>query len=330
MHFRRYLASACLLCSSIVIGPVAFAAPTVWSIASGGNGHAYEVVNSNVYWIAARADAASRAYLGASGYLATITSPAEQNFIISTFFNPNAAYDSTPAYWLGATDDHALYPTASEGNWKWITGEPFVFGAPTGSPPYDSAADFPHPPWHIDNPSNSPKTYGPENVLWLFTGLAGVGLPESPRWTWNDAQAFEQSEPYIVEYTLPVPEPSGMMLGTLAAVSVGCIARAAAVAALCVASVNPSCGTDPVTLAPRPRFPSRSDKRSMRCAAAKSMRDARISPLAAGFVRPTELVEVRALTRATSKPPLAAAIPRRIPHVSRGISLKSLGGGGLS
>lgn len=224
MQIKRSIASACILCASHCTTSQVLAAPTIWSTASGGNGHAYEVVTQNVHWTTARADAESRIHLGATGYLATITSAAEQNFIISTFFDPNAAYDSTTAYWLGATDDAALYPTASEGNWKWITGEPFEFGAPTGSPPFDSDADFPHPPWHTDNPSNSPKSFGPENVLWLFTGLGGVGLPESPRWTWNDAQALEQSVHYIVEYSLPVPEPSGMVLGALGLAALGVIA----------------------------------------------------------------------------------------------------------
>jgi len=63
------------------------------------NGHYYEYVNTGapISWTAARDAAEQRSVLGLRGYLVTITSPEESNFVTRLIEAPNI--------WIGATDD---------------------------------------------------------------------------------------------------------------------------------------------------------------------------------------------------------------------------------
>ena len=72
------------------------------------NGNKYEFYTAKTPWINAQAFAEAK-----GGHLATITSQAEQVFIVS-----NNTYGDM---WLGATDKD------SEGKWKWVTGESFEY-----------------------------------------------------------------------------------------------------------------------------------------------------------------------------------------------------------
>jgi hypothetical protein len=74
-----------------------------------GNGHLYEVVNngSGISWNQAKVAAESRTLNGAQGYLATVTSQEENDYI-------SARLESSG--WMGASD------AETEGDWKWVTG----------------------------------------------------------------------------------------------------------------------------------------------------------------------------------------------------------------
>ncbi|WIF95203.1 InlB B-repeat-containing protein [Caminicella sporogenes] len=73
-----------------------------------GTGHYYEFVNSpGISWTDAKTSAEVRYYDGHQGYLATITSQEENDFITSKCDGSG---------WLGASD------AESEGVWKWVTG----------------------------------------------------------------------------------------------------------------------------------------------------------------------------------------------------------------
>jgi len=75
------------------------------------NGHYYEFLslNRSIPWTEARLIAGGRTYEGRTGYLATITSPEESDFLAKHFGSRGSA-------WIGATDEE------QEGEWKWVTG----------------------------------------------------------------------------------------------------------------------------------------------------------------------------------------------------------------
>ncbi len=78
------------------------------TIAYAGNGHVYEWVPAYaITWNSARIGAAQRYYNGMQGYLVTVTSAAEMNFVSNKLQG---------AGWMGASD------RAYEGEWRWVTG----------------------------------------------------------------------------------------------------------------------------------------------------------------------------------------------------------------
>jgi hypothetical protein len=79
------------------------------------NGHYYQrITNSNLFtWDEANAEA-----INMGGHLATITSAAENTFVVTNGFSGFSAYNGIYGnILLGATDRE------TEGTWKWVTGE---------------------------------------------------------------------------------------------------------------------------------------------------------------------------------------------------------------
>jgi gliding motility-associated-like protein len=73
-----------------------------------GNGHYYEYISSTgITWGNAKTAAEGLRYFGLQGYLVTLTSLDESNFVISKLLGQG---------WLGASDN------ATEGTWKWVSG----------------------------------------------------------------------------------------------------------------------------------------------------------------------------------------------------------------
>jgi hypothetical protein len=80
-----------------------------------GNGHKYEIIDIGATWTKARDECKNK-----GGYLVTITSKEEQEFIVD-LLSKNGKGDS---YWLGGY---------RQGNtWKWVTGEAFTYTNWTG------------------------------------------------------------------------------------------------------------------------------------------------------------------------------------------------------
>jgi hypothetical protein len=104
------------------------------------NQKTYEIIYGSYTWTEARADAEGR-----GGHLATITSEEEFQDICQQL--PD--FDSGMArVWLGGTDE------GSEGNWRWITGEPWGYNR-----------------WTPGNPNNLPWE-GISSQDYLWSGFA--------------------------------------------------------------------------------------------------------------------------------------------------------------
>ena len=165
--------------------------PTPWLVANGGNDHSYEAFHApnGITWGDAQADAVSR-----GGYLATMTSAAENTFVYGLISSDISYWYVTGSEawgpWLGG-----LQPAGSAepaGGWTWVTGEAFSYQN-----------------WAALQPNNNQN----ENRI-QFTGHnAPGGAP-----TWNDLNdsAITYVRAYIVEFNA-VPEPSLLLLGFLAA-----------------------------------------------------------------------------------------------------------------
>ena len=161
-----------------------------WKTKDGGNGHFYEVVSvpGGISW-----DDANAAATAAGGYLATITSQAENNFVFSlinsstywTYFH--STYEGP---WLGGYQYPAT--TTPTANWNWVTGESWGYTNWAAGQPNDNG--------------------GSEDKL-NYYGVTGRTSG------WNDIRSIDplgKPVAYVVEF---VPEPSSLILLSIATAS---------------------------------------------------------------------------------------------------------------
>ncbi|WP_105419992.1 DUF5801 repeats-in-toxin domain-containing protein [Neorhizobium sp. T25_27] len=132
---------------------------TGWSL-NAENGHYYKVVAGNYSWTQAATAAAAD-----GGYLATITSQSEQNFIQSAGTLGTNWYVAQNA-WIGGSD------SATEGTWKWVTGPEsettFWTGASGGTPAgYEN--------WNTGEPNNWGAGEDHAQMIFVAGGLWNDG-----------------------------------------------------------------------------------------------------------------------------------------------------------
>ena len=127
----------------------------------------YQLIQGDFNWFEAKLDAEKR-----GGHLATITSQQEWD-TIRTIVPPSVLEGKT--IWIGGTDSRV------EGQWEWITGEPW--------------GGFVN--WRGGEPNGTAG--GGESDFIEMTPLSG-----SP---WNDAFGSEKRQYYLLEYEFPLPTP---------------------------------------------------------------------------------------------------------------------------
>jgi|WetSurMetagenome_2_1015567.scaffolds.fasta_scaffold72534_4 hypothetical protein len=156
------------------------------------NGHWYSRIDANMSWQEAKENA-----LAFGGYLATISSQTEQDFL---WINLSSAIDDF--IWLGGTDE------VQEGTWKWVTGETFWIGGTNGISVANSYENWARNSGQIAEPDNIgsgqdylaffPVSYGHGG------GWDDYGLPD-----------YNHLKPSIIEWDsnpTPVPESGSTLM----------------------------------------------------------------------------------------------------------------------
>jgi len=163
------------------------AAPIQWTTASGGNDHWYDFIaipagTAGWTWGEAFNLANASVHNGMQGYLATMTSAAENQFASSLAGSPGA----WPEAWLGGSD------ADQEGVWQWVNGpeagQSFIYANWAGGEPNNSGGGEDY--LHTNHANQAGHT-------WNDYGGPGTGATVRFR--------------YIVEYSVPEPATLSLM-----------------------------------------------------------------------------------------------------------------------
>lgn len=154
------------------------------------NGHWYEIVQTPSTWTAANAAATSMTHLAQSGYLATITSALEQNWIWSTF-----SAEATQHLWIGARQNPADTDPPTQGqsaNWGWENGEPWAYTAWYPGEPNDYQNRPEDKAYMLYNDNGLWNDNIDNTIIWFLVEYDGSSIPTENS-TWGAIKAiFEQ------------------------------------------------------------------------------------------------------------------------------------------
>ncbi len=93
---------------------------TTWQEANGGNGHTYAILKMTITWDSVSVIVPSLDMNGLPGYLAAITSQAENDFVLNNILNGvGPQSELANQFYLGGELQNSM--------WGWLTEEPFVF-----------------------------------------------------------------------------------------------------------------------------------------------------------------------------------------------------------
>lgn len=145
-----------------------------WPESEGGNGHTYAVIGLTLNWTEANAFALTLEHESMPGYLATITTPEENAFIVDHILT-GINYQPWPSlqnlFYTGGVDEGC--------NWTWQNGESFCFMN-----------------WSPTEPDNA----GIETV----TGIWGFGEtdPRRPAGGWNNTLPDDSINQFAVQWSV--------------------------------------------------------------------------------------------------------------------------------
>ncbi len=193
---KQLLSVLILLLASLSTSQAGFVKKgTIWSAAIGGNDHTYYLVEfPNYSWGDAQVDLYSS--VGSGYHLATITSQAEQDFLLNYLFTSSIpGVDYYGEYWLGGYQFPISTPDKNA-NWQWVTNEPWNYTNWLPMEPNDQGGP------------------GIEQHLGIKYYATSAG--------WNDEAYYGNIKGYIVE---SVPEPSLILLMATGLAGVGLASR---------------------------------------------------------------------------------------------------------
>ena len=160
-------------------------------LAWSGNGHYYQVVGKWLSWPDAKAAAEAR-----GGYLVTITSQAEQDWIVGEFINAKRTM-----CWMGLYQDTAPSPGAwaPDEHWHWVTGEPLAYTnwRQTGPkepndarPPEDNQENFGHIT-DINGYWNDLQAAWYAYIAYMVEWDSDPLAPAPPKLSWLNAEGYQ-------------------------------------------------------------------------------------------------------------------------------------------
>ncbi|MEO1549870.1 MAG: lectin-like protein [Pseudomonadota bacterium] len=154
------------------------AIPVQWTVASGGNGHWYDVAMTRTLGQDAPTHALNQSFMGMTGYLATITSAGENAFVQALVEGQSAVTNP----WISGSD------AAQEGTFVYNSGP-------------EAGQLMTYGNWHPGEPNDAG---GGEDYVQMY---ARAGQWYSGNW--NDLFNTAYLDGYVVEYssvaTVPVP-----------------------------------------------------------------------------------------------------------------------------
>ncbi len=171
--------------SLLALSATALATPMQWSTAQGGNNHYYEafLAPNWITWVQAQSVAT-----GLGGYLATVATQAENDWVFENIASDSALWTSGGSFvdgpWLGGIQAPSNLPAQG---WSWVTGEPWGFTSWAAGQPDDYNGDT-------------------QDALHYWGGPNPGAVPTR---LWDDVGRHRTMPSYVVEW---VPEPTTLAL----------------------------------------------------------------------------------------------------------------------
>lgn len=166
---------------------------TLGSAIPAPNGHFYEFVPNSLTWTDAKSNAQSKHYYGLQGYLATITSQEESDYILQKLTSDGWVGGSDAFAEINAATGTSTYAdqNASESNWYWVTGPEAGQKISTGEYWRDYGAPVAEPGMFNHWAGGEPNNYGDsEDYMQIYFGNQA---------SWNDLPNVEIPG-YVIEY----------------------------------------------------------------------------------------------------------------------------------